>query len=210
MPSWSRRRVLSAAACGLAALAGCQTGEESAGPPEEPDRNTIEPAAVRRVRDTDGRVIFAQGDAVTDSEEEEDRRRRASHYVASRGAFEEFTWSDTDAGRRLRALADETDFDEQSVYLLSTTVDACHEVRLKSVTRDDDDDPGADFCHGMRPADVACETDDIDTVGFAIRLPYTVSQSTGHSTGMRSGCGHPRRPQPFEATVVPRNGSEES
>ena len=50
------------------------------------------------------------------------------------------------------------------------------------------------------------DTDD-DTVGFAIRLPYTVPSSGGHGTGMSSRCRGPTRPPAFQATVVPRNRS---
>ncbi|MDT3435901.1 hypothetical protein [Haloarcula sp. 1CSR25-25] len=209
--SWSRRGALSALATGFAtAVAGCQSDDDVAGPPDEPEPDRVEPTAVRQVRVDEAAVLFTEADTLPTPDKTSRRHRRASAYIASRAEFEEFSWGETPEARQLREFVETTDFEERSVYLLSTVVDACHEVHLVSMSRDPDDDPSGDFCTGLRPADVACDTDDDDTVGFAVRLPYTVPSSSGHGTGMSSRCRGPTRPPAFQATVVPRNRSDGS
>jgi len=209
--SWSRRNALSALATGFATVvAGCQSGDEVAGPPDEPEPDAVEPTEVRQVRVDGAAVLFTNADTLPTPDETPNRHRRASAHIASGTEFEEYRWGETPEAGQLREFVETTDFEERSVYLLSTVVDACHEVRLVSMQRDPDDDPSGDFCHTVRPADVACDTDDEDTVGFAVRLPYTVPSSTGHGTGMSGDCRGPDRPPAFEATVVPRNRSDGS
>ena len=132
--SWSRRNALSALATGFATVvAGCQSGDEVAGPPDEPEPDAVEPTEVRQERVDGAAVLFTNADTLPTPDETPNRHRRASAHIASGTEFEEYRWGETPEAGQLREFVETTDFEERSVYLLSTVVDACHEVRLVSM-----------------------------------------------------------------------------
>jgi hypothetical protein len=221
----TRRDALSTIGAGLAtALAGC-AGSASGGdsePRERPDR-PVEEYEIERVRNTDGAILVTEGDlpTATPSDDttagtETDPRGReggpppgryTSEYVISQAEVEELTFGDAPEAEALEGYLSATDFTEQSVFLLTTAVGECYEIRVETVALARDGDPDTDFCRARLPADVACSTGDYDTVGLAIRLPVATDQSGGHSTGMSSSC-HPAPPdgEPFEVTVTTVGG----
>lgn len=214
MPEWSRRRTLSALSSGLAvALAGCETGEKPAPPPDAADdgeRRLLEDYESKHVRNADAAVLYTRRETLPSPDAAGQTALRSSDHLTSRAAFEELTFGSVPEARQLRSFVDATDFETQSVYLFATTADACHEIRIQSMTRDPDGDPQGNFCEARRPADVTCSTDDTDSVGIAVRIPFDGDRSGGHGTGMSSSCRHPERPVAFTADVVPRNESDDS
>ncbi|WP_226022113.1 hypothetical protein [Halomicrobium salinisoli] len=217
--NWSRRRALSALAGGLAAsVAGCAgSGDDGPPSPDARDRQrTVEDYELERVRSTDAAVLFTQADELPTPVESDDRRSgrpAGTHehvYVVSGDDLDDLTFGDVPEAARLREFAAATDFESASVYLFSTPVSACHEIRVQSIALRADGDPDGDFCRATLPADVECGTDDFDTVGLAIRLPVAQESVSGHSAGTSSSCRRPPGRVAFEATVTPTDGGDGS
>ncbi|MBX0322039.1 hypothetical protein EGH21_03230 [Halomicroarcula sp. F13] len=209
----SRRRILTALSSGAAAaLAGCQFDTDAAPPPtvDGDDGRTVEDYEAKHVRNTDGAVLYTRRDTIPTETDDAERALRGSDHLVTRASFEEATFGSVPEARELRSFVGETDFETHAVYLFTTAVDACHEIRITSMQQDRDGDPHGHFCQARRPADVACSTDDTDSVGIAIRFPFTGEQTSGHGTGMSSHCRGPDEPVPFTADVVARNGSDGS
>lgn len=200
MPTWSRRRFLSAATASLtAAVAGCQDSAGPQGP--RPQEQPVEDYETRQVRNTDGVALFTEGESIPTASETGRVEAFESLYAVSSESLAEVTFADVPEARTLEGFASDTDFSRRSVYLFSTPVEECYTVELSSVTRDEDGDPSSQFCRSLRPADVACRTGQYHTVGYAIRLPFTKSVNSGYGTGMASDC-RGERPLPFDATVT--------
>ncbi|WP_135664376.1 hypothetical protein [Halorhabdus rudnickae] len=219
MPDLTRRRALLAVASGAAALAGCGgSGDERATIDDRSDRDPIDDYEVTSVRNEDGAVLFTEGDppTATDTDVPIRYRRRGRSVIVSSDALDGITFADVPEAERLRTFASATDFETASLYLSSQTVDACHEIRLRSVTVEWDGStdihPHTQFCQGTRPADVACSTDTVHTVGFAIRLPVAADSSSGSGSGMSSQCrpGPSSRQGSFDADVTPAGGGEDA
>ena len=195
-----RRRALLAAASGLAALAGC-SGSESASNSVPRGERPIDEYELERARDETGGALVTAADALPSlSADERARQRRTTHRVlVEPDDLSALTFAETDPGRTLRSFLAETDFDAASAYLLSMPVEACREIRFRSVSvqpdelADGDLHPHARFCRAYRPADVECAVGDVHTVGFAIRLPVAADHSRGSGRGIRGSC-RPRSP----------------
>lgn len=181
MPDWSRRHALqAAAAAGAFALAGCSgTSSSSREVPRERD-DPVDVAETTFVRDTDGEPLFRIGD--------EPRRPGSYEYLTSTSDREEVTFRSSPAASDLRAFVEATDFESESVYLVSRPIGACYEARLVGVYREGNG-IDADFCNALRPADVACEADDEDTVGVGIRLPFVEEEFNSFGLGWSGDCG---------------------
>ncbi|WP_049987110.1 hypothetical protein [Halobellus rufus] len=217
MPDLTRRRALLAAASGVAALAGCsgESDRPSIDPPR--DDETLDDYEARHVRNTDGDVLFSTREELPTVTE--DQRSRwpltARSVLVDDADLESLTFNGVPEAEELRAFAAETDFDAESVYIFSMPVEACYELRLRSVSVEwdeleaDDLHPHADFCRATRPADVECGADETHTAGFAIRLPVAAERSSGSGSGMSSSCGPLRRGEPFDPTVTPAGGGDE-
>ncbi|WP_225333105.1 hypothetical protein [Halomicrobium urmianum] len=216
--NWSRRRALSALAGGLAAsVAGCSGSDDGPPSPDHRDRQrTVEDYELEQVRNADAAVLFTEADELPTPVEIDDRRSGrppgtyGSTYVVSADDLADLTFGDVPEADQLREFVAATDFESASVYLFSTPVTACHEIRVQSVALDPDGDPDGDFCRATLPADVECGTDDFDTVGLAIRLPVAQESVSGHSTGTSSSCRRPPGRVGFEATVTPAGGGDGS
>jgi hypothetical protein len=210
----TRRRALLAVASGIAALAGCGGDRDRPTIERRNGSRLIEDYDVRHVRNEDGAVLFSRGDELpTPTEGERSPYARTGlSVVVSEETLAELTFGGTPEAERLRSFAADTDLDAASLYLLAMPVEACYEIRLRSVSverdelRNGDLHPHADFCRAYRPADVACAVDEIHTVGFAIRLPVAAEQSTGSGRGMSSTCGPSPRGGAFDPTVTPADG----
>ncbi len=212
--NWSRRRALSALAGGLAAsVAGCAgSGDGPPSPDVHARQRPVEDYELGRVRNAAAAVLFTRADEPPTPVESDDRRsgRPAGTYehvyLVSGDDLDDLTFGDVPEARRLREFAAATDFESASVYLFSTPVTTCHEIRVQSVALDPDGDPDGDFCRATLPADVECGTDDFETVSLAIRLPVAPESVSGHSAGMSSSCRRPPGRVAFEATVTPAEG----
>lgn len=200
MPDWSRRRALQAVATtGTFAIAGC-SGESSRSREVPPDRGDPIPASeldVRFVRDTDGEPLFDVDDGFEETRDGEspdgsdvgrpDRARSVEHLTDAEDR-ERVTFRSTPPAADLRSFVEGTDLDSASVYLLQRPVGECYETRLVGAYREDEG-VDADFCRALRPADVECSTDDRDTVGVGIRLPFSDDSFTGLGVSWSSDCG---------------------
>jgi len=205
----SRRETLAAIASGaMTVLAGCQFDAESTETePAERGQRLTEYTA-ESVRHSDERALFADGEAlptVTRTDERQSRAGLYGHtYLTDGDDAADVTFGDTDEAQRLASFVAATDLDgDESVYLFSTPVEACYEVRLQRVTVDDNG-PSAQFCRALLPADTACDAERRETVGYAIRLPVAGDEFSGHGSGMSSTCGRPPRPEPFDPTEAER------
>ncbi|MGQ3328365.1 MULTISPECIES: hypothetical protein [Halorubrum] len=208
-----RRRALLAAASGIAALAGC-SGSETATNSRPNRERPIDDYEIETVRDEDGRALVTTGDALPElsADERARQRRSARRVLVAEENLAELTFAETPPGETLRSFCAETEFDAESVYLLAMPVEACYEIRFRSVAverdelADDDLHPRADFCQTYRPADVECSADAIHTAGFAIRLPVAADRSTGSGSGMSGSCRRSDLPTVFNGSVAPANG----
>jgi len=214
-----RRRALLAAASGIAALAGC-AGSDSASN-SYPSRNRpLDGYEIEKVRDETGGVLFTRDDTFSTSssssppsDERAPQRRQGSRVLTDESSLSALTFDETTPAETLRSFCAATDFDAASVYLLAMPVDACREVRFRSVSvepdelANDDLHPHADFCQTYRPADVECSAAEVHTAGFAIRIPVAADQSTGAGRGMSGSCQTASRlPEVFNGSVTAPRG----
>lgn len=197
-----RRRALHALATGTTvALAGCSDGNGFANdtPTERSQRAPITDYTARKVRDSDGDPLFWRAEETEPSDSRE--RRRTQMYVTSEEDLEELTFaSGSDAAAKLNALATSTDFGTASVWLRSTVVPECYDIRLMRVFRESDGFYTS-FCRTPRPADVECRADARDTLGFGIRLPFPGEEVDSYGSSGSSRCHE----QPWP--VTPSNES---
>ena len=213
-----RRRVLLAAASGIAALAGCSGSETASNSYPVRNERRIEDYELEKTRDEDGGALVT-GDEATPSLSATERarqRRHAYRVLVSDDDLAALTFAETSASERLRSFCAGTDFDAESVYLLSMPVGACRDVRLTSVSVEPDDladgdlHPHADFCRAYRPADVECDPEATHTVGFAIRIPVAADHSNGSGRGMASSCRRGEPPAVFNASASSGTGGDEA
>jgi hypothetical protein len=197
MPDWSRRRALHAAvSTAVVALTGC-SGEASvsnSGTPRAGSERVTE-YETEQVRNADGAALVRRADA-TETETEnrattEAWNRGVSAHLTDADELSEYTFDDAPEATALARFARATDFETRSVYLLVRSIPACYDLRLVDVRRQSDS-VTADFCRDLKPADVACERDDRDAVGVAIRLPFS-GEGSGYGVSMSSSCGAPGR-----------------
>lgn len=202
MSNWSRRRALHALATGTTvALAGCSDGNGFANntPTDRSQRAPITDYTARKVRDTDGDPLFWRTEDTESSDSRE--RRRTQTYVTSEEDLKELTFAPgSDAAAKLNMLTTSTDFDTASVWLRSTVVLECYDIRLLRVSRESNGFHTS-FCRTSRPADVECRVDARDTIGFGIRLPFPGDEVDSYGSSGSSRCHE--RPWP----VTPSNES---
>jgi len=202
-----RRRALLAAASGLAALAGCAGRETTTNGYPNRER-PLTGHEVESVRDEDGGALVAEGDDVPSlsTDERAPQRRSTRRVLVAEDDLAALAFAETPPGERLREFCAATEFDAESVYLLAMPIEACREVRFRSVRvergslAEGDLQPHAGFCRTYRPADVDCELDAIHTVGFAIRMPVAADRSRGSGRRMAGSCGSGDPPVAFNAS----------
>ena len=213
MSQLPRRRALLAAASGIATLAGC-SGSDSASN-SYPSRNrSIVDYELERMRDEDGEALVTQTDTLPSLsiDERAPQRRHTRRVLTAEDGLSELTFAETPPAERLRSFLAATDFEAASAYLLAMPVEACREVRLRSVSvepdelANDDLHPHADFCQAYRPADTECDTGEFHTVGFAIRLPVAADRSTGAGRGMAGSCRRRGPPAVFNGSAALETG----
>ncbi|NLV08661.1 hypothetical protein GOC74_01745 [Halomicrobium mukohataei] len=198
----SRRECLAAIAGGtVAALAGCQWNAETSDEQPGDGRERVTEYEVASVRNPDGKALFTEGETLPTPRETDDRPRVYGHtYLTSGDDLDDVTFAETSEARTLASFAEATALDgEESVYLFTTAIRACSEVRLQWVEIDASG-PSAQFCRTLRPADVECRATAYETTGFAIRFPFAGDRFSGHGAGTSSSCGRPPRPEPFDPT----------
>ncbi|WP_424015971.1 hypothetical protein ACOZ35_08675 [Halorubrum xinjiangense] len=221
-----RRRALLAAASGITALAGCAGSETASNSYPVRNERRIEDYELEKTRDEDGGALVIEDDDAPVTEDDETpsvsaeeralQRRHAYRVLVSEDDLAAVSFAETSAGERLRSFCAETDFDAESVYLLSMPVGACRDVRLESVSVERDDlaegdlHPRADFCRAYRPADVECDPEATHTVGFAIRIPVAADHSNGSGRGMGSSCRHGEPPAVFNASASSGTDGDEA
>ena len=181
MPDWSRRRALrTVAAAGSLALAGC-SGEASHSTDPPPDRGEpVSDYQVRFVRETDGDRLFETDDGSGDVPHE-------MEYLTGEDERDDLAFRSTTAATELRSFVDATDFEAESVFLLQRSIGECYQANLVTVYRESDG-VDAGFCQELRPADVDCSAEAEDTVGVAIRLPFTGDGFNSVGSGWSGDC----------------------
>ncbi|MEF8841854.1 MAG: twin-arginine translocation signal domain-containing protein [Haloarculaceae archaeon] len=192
MSEWSRRRALQAvAATGAVVLTGC-SGESSSSSDVPPDRGDPVPPSdleVRFVRDAGNEPLFdVEGEDGNEGGGTRPGRRTRAEFLTSGTDRDRVAFRSGSAADDLRAFVDGSDLESGSVYLIERPVSACYEARLVGVYREDDG-VDVDLCQALRPADVACSADGMDTVGVGIRLPFAGDSMSGHGWGWSGECG---------------------
>ncbi|MFB6160193.1 MAG: hypothetical protein ABEJ61_03345 [Haloferacaceae archaeon] len=199
MPDWSRRRALHAAvSTAVAALAGCsgEASVSSSPTPAPDDARRVTDYELKQVRNADGVALFGRSDAdeptPTESTPGGVGAPSASTHLTGPEELSAFAFADVPQATALARFVRATDFETRSVYLYQRSIPACYDLRLVGVRRRSDS-VTANFCRDLKPADVACERGDRDTVGVAVRLPFAGDGFSGHGTGLRGSCGGPGR-----------------
>lgn len=204
MSDWSRRRALQALGTATTvAVAGCSTGGDGfEDPPDTGRGDPVEEYALRKVRETGGGALFWQrgeggGNGGDDGGEE--RPPGGYEYVAAEDDVASLAFApDSDAAAELSAFVAATDFESSSVLVQETAVRECYDLRLRGVWRDGDGLETA-YCSRLRPADDACSTDARDTVGVAVRVPFSLADAGGFGSSWGSNCDS--RPVGVDADV---------
>ena len=197
MSNWSRRRALQAAiAVGTLSIAGCSGSTSSS---EEVSSDRGEPVS-------DVEVTFArdrQEGHLYDFERDNEGDSEAGEllHLTSESQRDRLAFRSTDPATRLRSFVSGTDLDTESVFLIETSIGACHEARLLGVYRESDG-VDADFCRALKPADVDCSEGDRDRIGVAIRLPFPADEFTSIGSRWGSDCDRP-------GTAIAREGGDE-
>ena len=199
MTNWSRRRALQAAiAVGTLSIAGC-SGSSSSSEEVPSDRGDPVPDVdVRFARDRTGSHLY---DLDRDNEQDGEFEGGELVHVTSEDERDRLTFRSTDPATKLGSFVNETDLEGESVYLMETSIGACHEARLLGVYRESDG-VDAEFCRALRPADVDCSPEDRDRIGVAIRLPFPADEFTSFGSRWGSGCDRP-------GTAIAREGGAE-
>lgn len=199
MSDWSRRRALQVvASTAVAALAGCNARtSDSDSLPSVGSENVVTDYEVRRARNAAGDPVFGPADA--EEETGTPRRVGAMGHLTDASDLDEWAFAGTDEASALRSFVVATDFETRSVLLYQREVPACHDVRLVSVTRESDS-VHADLCRTRKPADVACDRDDVDVTAIAIRLPFAGDSFDGYGSGTSTSCDRRARPLDFDGT----------
>jgi hypothetical protein len=184
MADWSRRRALSAIACGLTVgLAGCNDAADEE-TPTDPLHRPVEDYETRHVRSDDTAALWTTGESPSDREV-----RRRYTYLSGDDPLSDVQFNtDAEAGATLESFVTATDFERESVYLYAGTVSECHEVHIANVYRQEDG-VHAYVCRTVRPADVDCSTGTDHAVAIAIRLPFALKgPGFSQGLGMRTNC----------------------
>lgn len=201
----TRRRTLAGAATLLAALAGCN-GTTDDPPPEsdlgprgeDPPENvaTDPPTAVLRRPGSRTPVVEVpdpHGDDVSDAERE---RRRAVRrgFVTTPEAASLLEFADVEGVDDARGLLEATDFDAEFVFLDRMSVRQCYDLRLCRLTWNEYG-LRRTYARVYRDYDVACHTDERDSVARFVRLEGSVDPGEMEDEGTAvhtGGCPVPR------------------
>ena len=198
MPDWSRRRALRAAVLPLVAgLAGC-SGETrvSRSAPSDSRDEPVTDYTVRQIRVPDPRPLFW---SVNDPPSDDDPGR--THHLTSQSQLDKLRFaSDIPAVERLEAFVRSVDLETESVYLHAQTLEACYDLVLRGVSRDDSS-VSVDFCRDLKPADATCKAADETAVGLAIRLPFSGDEFHGLGMSYGNQCGPPLQPINFDPST---------
>ncbi len=158
------------------------------------------------MRRSDGGAVFWRSDDERDEDEGEERSAAAHAYVSAPDDLESVSFAaDGDAAADLESFASATDFESWSVLLQAREVRECTELRLRGVFRDGDG-LETDWCSSLRPADVECDRDRMDTVAVAVRVPFSLADASGYGSSWSSGCD--RDPRPVWGTATRDGGGE--
>ena len=199
MSNWSRRRALQAAiTVGTLSIAGC-SGSTSSSEEVSSDRGDPVPnVEVRFARDRTGSHLY---DLERENEQDGESEGGELLHLTSESQRDRLAFRSTDPATRLRSFVNGTDLDTESVFLIETSIGACHEARLLGVYRESDG-VDADFCRALKPADVDCSEGDRDRIGVAIRLPFPADEFTSIGSRWGSDCDRP-------GTAIAREGGDE-
>lgn len=209
MPSPTRRALLASAAATTTALAGCSSEtRRSSNHDERPEHFDLDPESVRvRYADDTPPIWYAETDSSVDPATAERGAYDTRKVIASAGDRDRLQYADVDGADAAHAFAAETDFETETLYLETTTVEACFRHELCYVTWSSTE-IDTDYGRYYRDADVACELDTEETASRLIRIPDTLDSGSIRSYGSGlsgSGCHLP--PWAREADSPTANGT---
>ncbi|MFB6269855.1 MAG: hypothetical protein ABEH83_07925 [Halobacterium sp.] len=188
MSDWSRRRALQALGSAVVvSLAGCSS-EDSFEESSAESREPVTAYDVVKAREPEGGALFWRGER----SEGEQGQHWGHAYVAGEADADEVSFVEgSEAAAELASFVAETDLASSSVLLEAREVRECYDLRLRGVWRDGNG-LETQYCSSLRAADVSCSTDGRDTVGVAVRVPFSLADASGFGSGWSSGCD----PQP--------------
>jgi len=208
----TRRQALSSGVALLAALAGCNSltdGSQSDGGSDgadgdsdggdrfdRPENVAMGPPTVKiRKSGTRERLVeVADADGEVNQSERERRRAVQDGFVTSDEAASWLQIDDVEGADTARQFLDETDFESAFVFLDRGSVRQCYERHLCYVAWDAVELQRT-YAEVYRDYDVACSTDEYDSVARFVRLDGSVDPRQIESGGTHTrygGCPVPR------------------
>ena len=184
----TRRALLSALPVG--ALAGCLggAGEPRSESVQRQTSGTDTDPTVLKVRNPEGDAVLLDGsetdgagDPVSIGRELVTTSDRAADLLVADGV--------ADADRsRVRSFFDGTDFDAETVYVASGSIESCERLRVRSVSWQPQRIEYS-YCRELRPSDEACEAGTRVAHALVFRLPVVIEgRLTGSGASGRSPC----------------------
>lgn len=202
----TRRALLSSAAATATAavLAGC-SGEtsHSSDPSERPANADLDPESARLRHDAETPPIwYSETETPVDPATAERGIYETRTLVATPEDRDRLSFADVEGADAARQFAADTDFERETLYLESHTVEACFRHELCYVTWASDE-IDTDYGRYYRDAEVSCELDTEERVAWLIRIPDTLDPEAirGYGSGLSGGGCHP--PRWVEATDSP-------
>lgn len=194
MPPEPTRRSLLAAmgSIGIAGLAGCSGRTQGSlyslpAPPPEP----VEDLTVFKVRSTDDRGLFR-------TNEQSDGYRTTHEVIDTPADLDDVRFNpELAAATDLEEFVNRIDLDQHALVLHQQESNACMDHHLVAVAHGEDD-LDLEFCQETRPADMACDQEEHQWVGFAIVLPFSEMDVSSFGYGSGRGC---RDTMTIEATT---------
>ncbi|WP_115865030.1 hypothetical protein [Halorussus litoreus] len=200
----TRRRLLSGAAALLTGLAGCSrssVSDSSDAPPGSPRGENVERDPDRvdlRAPDEQPPVWLPRDEDETATESTtagRPERARSRGLVASASVAERLGIADVDGAGEAREFVSDTDFEAETLYVESRSVEECRSPELCYVAWSATE-VETQFGGRYRDADTDCRVDERDGVSWLIRIPDMLDPDrvSSHGSGWSSrGCDERRR-----------------
>ncbi|WP_254841382.1 hypothetical protein [Natronomonas marina] len=196
----TRRRLLQAATAVTAGLAGCSalSGEESTAtrtvseddgprPPNggsESDPDTVLVRADTRYPPV--RIPDGDGEPTDPARLERFHPRLKHEIVDSASRAEKLTVADGVDAEPVSSFVSATDFDSETLYLESSTVEACFRLQLCSISWSTDE-IRTDYAQQVRPYDDRCAADEYVFESRLVRIPAALDRDEVNSYGSSVG-----------------------
>ncbi|WP_363467630.1 hypothetical protein [Halogeometricum borinquense] len=134
--------------------------------------------------------------------DEPQKRPLVYELIASTEKADRLKFADIEGVDEAQQFVNETDFDSETLFIQTRSIESCHTLSLCNVSWSDAD-IHADYGSTYRDVDVRCEVDTKDSVSMLIRIPEVLDPDTvtSHGSSWRSSGCH-RRVHPDDRTTT--------